>query len=65
MKYTIAVLAAVGLMSKVEAVVPNALVQIDSRSNNFIAGDDSSSSSSSDDETLVQLEKPCEYLDET
>jgi len=65
MKYTIAALAVIGFISKAEAVVPNALAQIDSRSNNFMNADDSSSSSSSDDETLVQLNKPCEYLDET
>lgn len=63
MKYSIVALALLGYISKAEAMVPNALAQIDSRNTNT-AEADTSSSSSSDDETLVQL-KPCEYLDET
>jgi hypothetical protein len=64
MKYTIVALALLGYISKAEAMVPNALAQIESR--NMEAIGESTSSSSSDDETsLVQLNKPCEYLDET
>merc|ERR550537_115242 len=68
MKYTIATLALVGLISKAEAVVPNALAQIDSRMTSFddnkVESSDSSSSDTNEN-TLVQLNKPCEYLDET
>lgn len=64
MKYTIATLALLGLISSTEAKVPNALAQIEARSTNFLASD-SSSSSSDEEDSLVQLDKPCEYLDET
>jgi hypothetical protein len=47
-------------------VVPNALAQIESSNTNMLAEEESSSDSSSDTETsLVQLKRPCEYLDET
>jgi hypothetical protein len=69
MKYTLVALAALGLVSNVEAKVPNALaLQIKSRISSNIAEDESStssSSSSSDEETLLQTREPCEYLDET
>lgn len=70
MKYTIATLALVGLISKAEAVVPNALAQIDSRMTSFTApkvesSDSSSSDTNENDSSLIQLNKPCEYLDET
>jgi len=67
MKYTIAALALLGLISKAEAVVPNALAQVESSNTNMLAADSTSSDSSSDDDdALVQLNHPaCIYLDET
>jgi hypothetical protein len=66
MKYTTVTLLLLGMMSTAEAKVPNALTQIRSRNTHRAAVMDSSSSDSeSDDETLVQLDQPCEYLDET
>jgi hypothetical protein len=57
MKYTIA-LALMGFMSSADARVPNSLAQVESRSTHFLAEE-------SDDQSLVQLNRPCEYLDET
>jgi len=53
-------------MSSTEARVPNALTQINARSVQTIRGDSSSSDDDDDEEdSLVQLDQPCEYLDET
>jgi len=65
MKYTIVTLALLGLISKAEAMVPNALAQVESRNMQAMKEESSSSSSSDDETSLVQLNKPCEYLDET
>jgi len=67
MKYTQVALLLLGVITSAEARVPNALTQIRQRSVQNIRADSSSSDSSSDDEedSLVQLEGPCEYLDET
>eukprot|EP00494_Astrolonche_serrata_P010453 UN10519 len=63
MKY-IAALLLLGAISSTDARVPNALAQIESRNTNFLAAE-SESGSDDDESTLVQLDKPCEYLDET
>jgi len=67
MKYSTVALMLLGLISTAEARVPNALTQIQARTSNRMAVLDSSSDDSddSDDDTLVQLDQPCEYLDET
>jgi len=66
MKYATVALLLLGMISTSEAKVANALTQIQARNTQRLGDSSSSDSSSSDDEaSLVQLDAPCEYLDET
>jgi len=66
MKYTAVALVLLGAISSAEARVPNALTQVQVKNTAYLADSDSSSSEDSDDDgTLLQLDAPCEYLDET
>jgi len=62
MKYATVAMLFLGVISTAQAYeTEKSLVQLSSKETNFLAASDSEES----DDNLVQLDEPCEYLDET